>query len=69
MTPEPGCDCLDCMNDPLDPQAHNTRWEHLNLIDRVTETLNAKLEGNNRLPERGMFNCADIQQLLTMVNP
>lgn len=44
------------------------QWTTINLLDRLQEALNAKVEGDNgRLPERGMLNLADVQALIDMV--
>lgn len=56
------CPCGSCQ------RIRANRWASLNLIDRLQETLNAKIEGDNgRLPGRGMFNCADVQALINLV--
>lgn len=62
----PNCPCGQCQDVRRDAYAANTaRWNRLNLHDRIRETLAAKLEGDGgRMPERGMFPCADIQALL-----
>lgn len=47
------------------PEDHDAQWARINLHDRISQTLSMKLEGDNgRMPERGMFNCADIAALL-----
>jgi hypothetical protein len=58
----PGCGCPRCATIRAD------RWASLNLIDRLQESLNAKIEGDNgHLPIRGMMNLADVQALITQV--
>lgn len=42
--------------------------ETMRLVDRVSETLKAKIEGDmDRMPEKGMFVCKDIVSLLELV--
>jgi len=59
----PFCPCPTCFT--IREKAHTEHWASLNLHERIQETLNAKIEGDNgRMPEKGMFNCRDIQDLL-----
>lgn len=48
-----------------DTAQHAAQWDSINLHDRLREALAAKIEGDNgRMPERGMFCCADVLALL-----
>lgn len=61
----PGCPCGTCQE--IRQVAHNERWAQLSIIDRVQETLNAKIEADfDRMPEKGMFVCRDIAALLDL---
>lgn len=60
------CPCGACQ--AVRKAAHDLRWAGLSTIDRVQESLNAKIEGDNdRMPEKGMFVCKDIAALLELV--
>lgn len=61
----PSCPCGRCQ--VVRREVHDTRWSSLSIHERVQESLNAKIEGDGRMPERGMFSCADIQALLDIV--
>lgn len=59
------CPCGRCQI--IRREAHDKRWAGLNVIDRLQESLNAKIEGDQgRLPERGMLNLADVQALINL---
>lgn len=63
----PGCPCGKCQQ--IRKTAHDARWATLGVVDRVRESLLAKVEGDSgRMPERGMFNCADIAELVRLVS-
>ena len=62
----PLCPCGACQL--IRKVAHDKRWAELGVIDRLQESLNAKIEGDQgRLPERGMLNLADVQALINLV--
>lgn len=63
----PGCPCATCVD--IRKTAHDARWASLGAVDRVRESLLAKVEGDSgRMPERGMFNCSDIAELVRLVS-